>query len=157
MSRRVHDLTHVLAGYETTPEGETQVGAFTSGYKRVNPLYALLVPVLVFGTGVNLTPSPQPHITGILAEPGLAELFILAHERGSRVNRDLSDDRDFWPPMPLARCASSSMPVNRRPLRRGRSGGYGMHNAAIGSQRWSRLFGQLPGRNKLKAGSRLLV
>jgi len=23
--------------------------------------------------------------------------------------------------------------------------------------RWSRLFGQLPGRNKLKAGSRLLV
>ena len=74
-------------GYDTTPEGETQVGAFTSGYKRVNPLYALLVPVLVFGTGVNLTPSPQPHITGILAEPGLAELFILAHEpaRGSIV------------------------------------------------------------------------
>jgi hypothetical protein len=51
--------------------------------------------VLVFGTGVNLTRSPQPHITGILAEPGLAELFILAHERGSRVNRDLSDDWDF--------------------------------------------------------------
>ena len=60
--------------------------------------------MLVFGTGVNLTRSPQPHITGILAEPGLAELFILAHERDSRVNRDLSDDWDFWPlmPMPLA-------------------------------------------------------
>jgi hypothetical protein len=99
-----HDLTHVLAGYDTTPEGETQVGAFTSGYKRVNPMYALLVPVLVFGTGVNLTPSPQPPITGILAESGLAELLIRAHERGARVNRDLSDRWDFWPwmPMPLA-------------------------------------------------------
>jgi len=28
---------------------------------------------------------------------------------------------------------------------------------AVAIQRWFRLFGQLPGRNKLKAGSRLLV
>src|SRR6516165_9462123 len=30
-----------------------------------------------------------------------------------------------------------------------------IHNAGIGSLRRSRLFGQLPGKNKLKAGSRL--
>ena len=32
-----------------------------------------------------------------------------------------------------------------------------IHNAGTGSLRRSRLFGQLPGRDKLKAGSRLLV
>jgi hypothetical protein len=30
-------------------------------------------------------------------------------------------------------------------------------NDLTGELRWSRLFGQLPGRNKLKAGGRLLV
>jgi len=43
--------------------------------------------VLVFGTGVNLTPSPQPHITGILAEPGwLNSLYLpMSAARGSIV------------------------------------------------------------------------
>lgn len=99
-----HDLSHVLAGYDTSPEGEIQVAAFIAGYKKVNPFYVLLVPVFLFGAGVNVTPAPQPHITGILAEPGLAERFIAAVERGSQVNTDLSDGWNFWPLMevPLA-------------------------------------------------------
>jgi hypothetical protein len=96
-----HDLTHVLSGYDTTPAGETCVGGFTAGYKRANPFYVLLVPALTFGTGVNVTPNPQPTMTGILAEPGVAARFIEANERGARVNTDLSTGWDFWPLMAL--------------------------------------------------------
>jgi hypothetical protein len=38
-----HDMTHVLAGYGTTVEGETMVGGFTAGYRKVNPFYAMLM------------------------------------------------------------------------------------------------------------------
>jgi len=96
-----HDMTHVLAGYDTTPAGETCVGGFTAGYKQANPFYVLLVPALNFGAGINVTPADQPHITGILAEPGLAARFIEANERGSRINTDLSANWDFWPFMAL--------------------------------------------------------
>ncbi|HWD59711.1 MAG TPA: hypothetical protein VG308_15600, partial [Stellaceae bacterium] len=54
-----------------------------------------------FGTGVNVTPNPQPTMTGILAEPGVAARFIEANERGARVNTDLSTGWDFWPLMAL--------------------------------------------------------
>jgi hypothetical protein len=103
-----HDLSHILAGYDTSPEGEVQVAAFIAGYKKVNPFYVLLIPVFLFGAGVNVTPAAQPHITGILAEPGLADKFIAAVERGSQVNTDLSDGWDFWPlmPVPLAEVRS---------------------------------------------------
>lgn len=96
-----HDMTHVLGGYGITPAGETCVGGFTAGYKKVNPFYVLLVPALTFGTGINVTPNPQPTMTGILAEPGVASQFINAVERGGRVNTDLSANWDFWPLMPL--------------------------------------------------------
>lgn len=96
-----HDFSHVLGGYDTTPQGEHCVAGFQAGYKRVNPFYVILLPAFSFGAGVNVTPLDQPHITGILAEPGLAARFIDAVERGSRVNTDLSDNWDFWPLMPL--------------------------------------------------------
>jgi hypothetical protein len=96
-----HDMTHVLAGYDTTPEGETCVGGFTAGYKRANPFYVLLVPALTFGAGVNITPADQPTITGILGKPGVAARFIAAVDRGARVNTDLSANWDYWPLMPL--------------------------------------------------------
>jgi hypothetical protein len=96
-----HDLTHVLSGYGTTPQEETLIAAFTAGYKRVNPFYVVLLGVFNFSTGVNVTPVPQPHLTGTLGEPGIAPRFIEAIERGSRVNTDLSHNWDFWPYMPL--------------------------------------------------------
>jgi hypothetical protein len=99
-----HDLTHVLAGYDSSPEGELQVGAFTAGFKRTNPFYLLLFVGFLWGSGINLTPVEQPHITGMMARGGMAEGFIRAIERGGRVNTDLSDNWDFWPllPLPLA-------------------------------------------------------
>lgn len=103
-----HDLSHVLTGYGTAPEEEMLVGAFTAGYKRVNPFYVILFVTLSFSTGVNVTPLEQPHIAGILATPGLAARFIQAVERGSQVNTDLTDGWDYWPvlQLPLAEARS---------------------------------------------------
>jgi hypothetical protein len=100
-----HDFTHVLSGYGTTVEGETMVGGFTAGYRKVNPFYVMLIPILSFSTGVNVTPSNQPHITATLGHPGTAAGFIQAIERGARVNTDLSANWDFWPlvELPLAK------------------------------------------------------
>jgi hypothetical protein len=96
-----HDMTHVLSGYGITPEGELLLGGFMAGYKRTNPFYIVLLTALLWGAGINVTPLAQPHQTGTLAKPGLADEFITAIERGSRVNTDLSDNWDFWPLMPL--------------------------------------------------------
>lgn len=96
-----HDMTHVLSGYGITPEGELLLGGFMAGFKRVNPFYVILLTALLWGSGVNATPLSQPHITGMLAKEGVADEFLVAIERGSRVNTDLSDNWDFWPLMPL--------------------------------------------------------
>jgi hypothetical protein len=97
-----HDFSHVLGGYGTTPAEEMMVAAFQAGYRRVNPFYVMLLTVFSFGTGVNVTPLPQPVVTAVLAEPGAAAGFIEAVERGSRCNTDLSDNWDFWPLVPLS-------------------------------------------------------
>ena len=96
-----HDMTHVLSGYGTTPQEETLVAGFQAGYKRVNPFYVILLGIFNFSTGVNVTPLTQPHITGILATPGLAPRFIQAVERGRQVNTDLFDGWDYWPVLQL--------------------------------------------------------
>lgn len=92
-----HDFSHVLGGYGTDPEGEVQVAAFTTGYKRERPFYVVLFAVLIFSTGVNLRPSATDYVTaGVLAKPGMAELMFAAIERGSKVSLDLSANWDFW-------------------------------------------------------------
>jgi hypothetical protein len=91
-----HDFTHVLSGYATDSPGEMEVAAFVAGYKKENPFYVLLFVMLTFGTGVNVTPIPQPHSEGILGEPGLAEKVWRALERGGKVRVDLSDGWNHW-------------------------------------------------------------
>ena len=91
-----HDFTHVLSGYSTEPSGELQIGAFTAGYKKHTPIFVVLFVMLTFGAGVNVTPLPQPDMSGILAQEGLADRFLEALERGSQVNTDLSDNWDHW-------------------------------------------------------------
>jgi len=102
LSGAYHDMVHVLSGYDITPEGELLIGAFMAGFKRANPFYVVLLTALLWGAGINVTPLSQPHRTGTLAKDDLAERFIKAIERGSRVSTDLSDNWDFWPMMPLS-------------------------------------------------------
>jgi len=96
-----HDLTHVLAGYGTDPFGELQIGAFTAGFRKRDPFFVALLPLLVFVAEINVTPIPHGHADAMFEQPGVAEDYIAAIERGSRVKVDLSDHWDFWPLMPL--------------------------------------------------------
>ena len=92
-----HDLCHVLGGYDTDPEGEIQVAAFTAGFKHTRPFYVMLFAVLIFSTGVNMRPSNEDFVTtGVLGKPGVAERMFAAVERGTKVNLDLSDNWDYW-------------------------------------------------------------
>jgi hypothetical protein len=92
-----HDFAHVLSGYHTTPGEEMLIGGLTAGFRKQNPFYVILFVQLTFGAGMNMTPIPQPTTKSVLAEPGYAERFFRAIERGAAMNTDLSDNWDFWP------------------------------------------------------------
>lgn len=94
-----HDITHILAGYGTDPYGELQVGAFTAGYRKKDPIFVAMLPLLVFCAEINVTPIPHDHVDAIFAQPGVAERYIVAYERGAQLKCDLSDHWDFWPEM----------------------------------------------------------
>ncbi len=92
-----HDFSHVLAGYDTTPQGETLVGGFIAGYREKRPdhgLFTALFVLSIFSTGVDVTPIGVGASTGIVGD--VAERFFLAIERGSALPEDLSDDWNFW-------------------------------------------------------------
>jgi len=92
-----HDFSHVLAGYDTTREGETLVAAFIAGYRENRPdhgLFTALFGLSIFSAGVDLTPIGVPTATGTVGE--VAERFFEAIERGSSLPTDLSDDWCFW-------------------------------------------------------------
>jgi hypothetical protein len=76
------------------------VGGFTAGYKKADLFYCCSFR-RCFGTGVNVTPNPQPVEAGILGVPGVAAEFINAVDRGARVNTDQSANWDFSPFLPL--------------------------------------------------------
>jgi hypothetical protein len=97
-----HDLSHVLAGYNTTPEGETLVGAFIAGYREARAdhgFFTLLFVISIFSTGVDVTPIDVGAREGTVGR--IAEQFLDAIQRGSRVGTDLSNDWDFWPYLEL--------------------------------------------------------
>jgi hypothetical protein len=92
-----HDFTHVLAGYDTTPAGETLVAAFTAGYRERRPdhgLFTALFGLSIFSTGVDVTPIGVGARIGTVG--GVADRFFEAIDRGSAVTTDLSDGWDFW-------------------------------------------------------------
>lgn len=97
-----HDVTHVLAGYDTSPEGELQVVSFIAGYAREDPFFWLFTIVLQFHLGIRVSPySPaaKGHFDPAIVLPAL--------RRGMAMNRDLSKDFDPFSimdkPLALAR------------------------------------------------------
>ncbi len=92
-----HDFTHVLAGYDTSPEGEMKAAAFQAGYTRGDwDFFTLLFALVIHTAGVNLAPFPMPRLPGRIGQPGLALEVFKALARGNRVNRDLGESWDFW-------------------------------------------------------------
>lgn len=92
-----HDLTHVLSGYDTSPEGEMKNAAFQAGYtKSEHDFFTWLIAVVLHATGINLTPFDMGFRPGRMGEGRLAEDALRELERGNGVTRDLGDRWDFW-------------------------------------------------------------
>jgi len=84
-----HDFTHVLSGYATDPSGEIQVGGFTGGYKKHNPIFVILFVILTFSAVMNMTPLEQPTLRGIFATEGLADNFLLRSSAAATPHRPI--------------------------------------------------------------------
>lgn len=88
-----HDLSHVLSGYGTDPDGEVQVVSFIAGYRREDPFFWLFTIALQFHLGVRVSPySPG----GVKWRFDPARV-IRAVRRGMALTRDLSVGWDYWP------------------------------------------------------------
>lgn len=91
----MHDLSHILGGYDTDIHSEARVLAFTAGYRR-EKVFGPLVFIIVQGQhGVRLTPLADAY-TGLISSGHLITDMVEAFARGSRMNVDLMGGWDFW-------------------------------------------------------------
>ena len=88
-----HDSTHVLSGYDTSPQGELLVSAFTAGMHPEEPMSGHILPVIIsWHLGLQVTKLAGSY-KGAL-DP---EKFFVAWERGSEVSTDVfAESWDFW-------------------------------------------------------------
>lgn len=86
-----HDLGHLLSGYDTSPAGEIQQGAFQAGFIREDGFAFLLFVILQFHWGIKITPVADP-------SEGLFDIPLVIHalQRGAACTVDLSDCWNFW-------------------------------------------------------------
>lgn len=92
----LHDMTHVLGGYATDPDGELQVLAFHSGCRREgkDPFSFLIFAIVEFHLGMSLTP------VAVTSKGALdAKKMFRALERGSKCTIDPTEGWDPWPVM----------------------------------------------------------
>lgn len=89
----LHDLTHVLSGYGTDPEGELQVLSFHAGCRREekDPFGFLLFGLAQFQLGVRLSPIAEGFSRRI--DP---DLVLKALVRGKGCQIDPTDGWDPW-------------------------------------------------------------
>lgn len=114
-----HDFTHVLAGYDTSPEGEMKAAAFQAGYTNGTwDFFTLLFAWVIHTAGVNLAPFPMPRLPGRIGQPHLAIEVLHALVRGGAINKDLGDGWDFWEvveePIELVRQKLGIAPVDSK-------------------------------------------
>jgi ubiquinone biosynthesis protein Coq4 len=86
-----HDFGHLLSGYDTSPAGEIQQGAFQAGFIREDGFAFLLFVILQFHWGIKITPVADPS-QGLFDIPRVLQ----ALQRGSACTVDLSDRWNFW-------------------------------------------------------------
>lgn len=87
----IHDLTHVLSGYSTDPDGEVQAAAFHAGYRRKDPFAFVFFVLLQFHLGIRTTPAGPAHRGHFDVEK-----VLRAIERGAAMNLDLTEGWDPW-------------------------------------------------------------
>lgn len=90
---RPHDSTHVLSGYDTTPQGEILVSTFTAGMHPRLPMEGHILPV-IFSWHLGIEINEFAGSAGGALDPAG---FWEAWARGSEVAVDLfAPDWDFW-------------------------------------------------------------
>jgi hypothetical protein len=92
-----HDFTHVLAGYDTSPEGEMKAAAFQAGFTQHDAdFFTTLFAIVIHTAGINLAPFPMPVLRGRIGQGSLAVDVLRALQRGASMKVDLGDGWDFW-------------------------------------------------------------
>lgn len=92
-----HDLSHVLAGYGTSPAHEVGAACFQAGYRERDPFVFVVFVLYQFQLGLRMTPAGPGKWWSF--DPGTA---MDAIARGARMNRDLTDGTwDYWADFPL--------------------------------------------------------
>ncbi len=86
-----HDLTHVLAGYDTSDAEEVEVVCFIAGYQKADPFFWIFTIALQYHLAIKVSPYSPPRRG--LFDPARA---FAAYERGARVTLDL----EAWDPWP---------------------------------------------------------
>jgi hypothetical protein len=92
----IHDVHHVITGYDTDPAGELQVLAFTMGLFPDHALLIALPAMLQFQMGIAdpLAGSVAPKLKDQLNAPA----FAVALQRGAETTGPIRDFHwDFWP------------------------------------------------------------
>ncbi|TAJ10050.1 MAG: hypothetical protein EPO61_04870 [Nitrospirae bacterium] len=90
---RPHDSTHVLSGYDTSPQGEILVSTFTAGMHPKLPMEGHILPV-IFSWHLGIEINKFAGSARGAMDP---EKFWVAWARGSDTRVDLFEpDWDFW-------------------------------------------------------------
>jgi hypothetical protein len=87
----IHDCVHILSGYDTDPDGETQVAGFTIGFAAQDPADHLISIMLQFHVGTHIAPQVPPSRGNFSPEK-----FLRAVGRGAAMNINLNDRWNPW-------------------------------------------------------------
>jgi hypothetical protein len=92
-----HDVSHLLGGYDIDYVGETLVAAFTAGYRyEESAFFSSLAIELMFLTNMMPSPTSPSACVSIFSQPGMAQRFLRALERGMKCRVDLFKNFDLW-------------------------------------------------------------
>jgi hypothetical protein len=92
-----HDVSHLLGGYDIDYVGETLVAAFSAGYRyEESAFFSYLVIELMSLTTIMPSPNSSSACVSIFSQPGMAQRFLRALERGMKCKVDLFKNFDLW-------------------------------------------------------------
>ncbi len=87
----IHDITHLLSGYDVDAEGEILTAAFSAGYRKREPFTFIFFVLCQFHLGFKFSAFGPPY-TGQFN----ATRTFNALRRGAAMNTDLSEGWDPW-------------------------------------------------------------